>query len=294
VFAVNLDNGLSIGDLARRAGIGVSTLRAWERRHGYPVPQRLASGHRRFVERDVETLREVLRDRAAGSTLQAALGRARERAIGPRSSVFGALTHALPDVAPVVLRRPTLLAMSRAIEDECITRAARPVLVGAFQQQRHWRASEQRWRDLAATSEVTVALAAGMRRRQRGALWEAPIAPGAPVQREWALVCDSPTFAACLVGVELPPDAQRREDGRSFEALWTVEPVAVRRAARAAADVVAGGSAALDDVLRRRLEQPAPVTGDTVRSATSLTNRMLAYVESAGPVGSAHGARWSR
>ncbi|MCC7137673.1 MAG: MerR family DNA-binding transcriptional regulator [Planctomycetes bacterium] len=50
---------LSIGDLAEATGLGVETLRAWERRYGRPVPLRLPSGHRRYRADDVPWLRLV-------------------------------------------------------------------------------------------------------------------------------------------------------------------------------------------------------------------------------------------
>ena len=44
---------LTIGDLAARTGLTTATLRMWESRHGFPVPTRLDSGHRRYDEHDV-------------------------------------------------------------------------------------------------------------------------------------------------------------------------------------------------------------------------------------------------
>jgi DNA-binding transcriptional MerR regulator len=43
----------SIGDLEKLSGISALTLRAWEKRHGFPMAHRLPSGHRRY---DRETL----------------------------------------------------------------------------------------------------------------------------------------------------------------------------------------------------------------------------------------------
>ena len=48
---------LSIGELSSRTGVTPSTLRIWEERHGFPVPTRLESGHRRYAEGE-ETLHE--------------------------------------------------------------------------------------------------------------------------------------------------------------------------------------------------------------------------------------------
>lgn len=45
-----------MGAVTRRTGIGEHTLRAWERRFGFPEPQRLPSGHRRFTTDQVQQL----------------------------------------------------------------------------------------------------------------------------------------------------------------------------------------------------------------------------------------------
>ena len=58
-------DGLRMRDVVERAGIGEATLRAWESRYGFPDPERLASGHRRYDERDdgnpAHSARSVLR-----------------------------------------------------------------------------------------------------------------------------------------------------------------------------------------------------------------------------------------
>jgi MerR family transcriptional regulator, light-induced transcriptional regulator len=51
---------LSIGALARAAGIPVETLRTWERRYGFPEAERTSSGHRRYSMATLERLRRVL------------------------------------------------------------------------------------------------------------------------------------------------------------------------------------------------------------------------------------------
>lgn len=50
---------LSIGELSEATGLGIETLRAWERRYGRPRPLRLPSGHRRYDQADVPALRRV-------------------------------------------------------------------------------------------------------------------------------------------------------------------------------------------------------------------------------------------
>src|SRR5579871_5502555 len=74
--------GLPVGELARRTGVGVSTLRAWERRFQFLVPERSPSGHRRYGEEDVERVEAVLRLVADGMTLPAAIARVSSAGIG--------------------------------------------------------------------------------------------------------------------------------------------------------------------------------------------------------------------
>ncbi len=52
---------LSIGALARATGIPAPTLRTWERRYGWPEPERKPSGHRVYPARIVGRLRKVAR-----------------------------------------------------------------------------------------------------------------------------------------------------------------------------------------------------------------------------------------
>ena len=280
VISVNLYNAeWSIGDLARRTGVGISTLRAWERRHGFPVAQRLASGHRRYSERDVDDVLEIERERRAGSTLDAALTRARTRRGLHRASLFATLRQALPHMAPAVLSKRAMLAISRAIEDEAATRAERPVLVGAFQRDALWRASAERWRDLSSSSQATLVLAAFGENRQRGSLFEVMVPPGSPVLREWAVVCDSPTFSAALVGVERLGPQPGSGSMRRFEALWTVEPIAVRDAVRTGCDLGSEQCTHLGGALGESLREPVRATYDSIRAATSITNRIVTYLD---------------
>ena len=50
---------VSIASVSRETGIGVETLRQWERRYGKPMPVRLPSGHRRYSPEQVSWLRTV-------------------------------------------------------------------------------------------------------------------------------------------------------------------------------------------------------------------------------------------
>jgi PAS domain S-box-containing protein len=66
---------MRVGELARRTGVGVSTLRAWERRFGFLHPRRSNSGHRLYTEQDVQRVAGVCRLVDEGLTLPAAIAR---------------------------------------------------------------------------------------------------------------------------------------------------------------------------------------------------------------------------
>jgi PAS domain S-box-containing protein len=66
---------MRVGELARRTGVGVSTLRAWEQRFGLLEPERTSGGQRLYAERDVARVSAVRRLVGEGLTLSAAVAR---------------------------------------------------------------------------------------------------------------------------------------------------------------------------------------------------------------------------
>jgi PAS domain S-box-containing protein len=66
---------MRIGELGRRAGVGVSTLRAWERRFNLLVPDRSSGRQRLYSEEDLRRVSAVRRLVAEGLTLPAAVAR---------------------------------------------------------------------------------------------------------------------------------------------------------------------------------------------------------------------------
>lgn len=274
------DNLLTIGALAERTGVSPGTLRSWESRYGFPRPTRLEGGHRRYGESDVAAVLAVLRHRDSGLALEVAVRRATTQPHHSRS-IFAELRRGHATLTPQVLSKTTLLALSRAIEDECCARAEQPLLFGGFQRHTYLRDSRARWVELARTAQAAVAfadLAAPLPSRS-GELVEVPLPREAPLNREWIVVCDAPDLPACLAAVERPgqegmPDSQRR-----FEAVWTVDPQIVRHASRVAAalaDDYRPGWRATDLMV---LEDEAPAASADLQRASGLLNRMMDYLD---------------
>lgn len=271
---------LTIREVARQTGVPEGTLRMWESRYGFPVPERLPSGHRRYSADDVQRVRQVSRDREAGMSMPAAIDRARQIASEPEPSIFAGVRRRRPDLQPYLLAKRTLIGLSHAIEDECAARAERPVLFGSFQRERFYRNAEPRWRELSRTAYAAVVFADFPEPRVPGdhAPVELPIDREDPLGREWSLICDAPQYAAFLAAWERPgqddvPDLERR-----FETVWSVEPQLVREAARIGAGFVERVRPDLLAPIVDRLRDTPPPSGEELRLVGALTNRMVAYV----------------
>jgi hypothetical protein len=92
--------------------------------------------------------------------------------------------------------------------------------------------------------------------------------------REWAIVCESPTFAACLAGWERPRESP---GARLFEAAWSVEAPAVRVAAQVCWRLASQTAPGLLEDLRERLYDAPVAREEELRSAVELSTRMVRY-----------------
>ena len=65
-----MQEGLTIGRLARQSGVGVETIRFYERQGLLPPPARTPANYRIYPEQDVRRLRFIRRAKALGFTLR--------------------------------------------------------------------------------------------------------------------------------------------------------------------------------------------------------------------------------
>ncbi len=270
---------LPIREVSRRTGIPVAGLRNWEQRYGLPRPERSPSGQRLYRESDCTLLLEVQRGRASGLSLPAAMERATRTTGNRGTSIFADLRQQHPELQTHVMPKSILLALTRAIEDECCARAQRPILAGSFQRQVFYQAAEQRWADLARSAEYTMVFADFRTTRRRpGPLAEIQIPGQSPMLREWVLVCDAPDQPACVAGWEYPGQQHARDADRVFEALWSVDPVVVRSAARTATRHAASAIPDLPAGLHARLSEQPDASSPDLRRASGLLERTLDYL----------------
>ena len=275
--------GLPISAVAEQTGLAAGTIRMWEQRYGFPVPERTPAGYRVYSDDDLAALQLVVELRRGGLSVPAALERARSarKSTSEQPTIFGAVPHGGKTRR---LRKRTLIALSRAIEDQTIASAARPVVLGAFQHERHYRAVQHRYRRMAKSADFAAVFADFEEAAEMtpGEPAEVPIAPDAPMCHEWAVVVDAPGFSVCLSAWE-PPVATEPESelDRVFEAFWTLDADTVRIASRAGAECARAYepevAERIDALLENRQHGPDATNG----ALEALTVRMVDYLESA-------------
>jgi predicted DNA-binding transcriptional regulator AlpA len=102
---------------AAMLGVSPNTLRSWERRYGFPQPERTAGGHRQFDQAEIEALRI-----AFGETqnVSSAVSIARERGAGPATPArLRAAFAAFDDTAAdrIVEESLTIRSLERTVEE---------------------------------------------------------------------------------------------------------------------------------------------------------------------------------
>lgn len=280
--AGSANSHLTTAQLAERTGLSPGTLRMWESRHGFPVPARRPGGHRRYAESDVELVREVQSLREEGLSLAAAIERARAPRPGTTASVFAGLRARRPEVAPAVLPKRAVFALTRAIEDEYCARAANGILIGSFQRERFYRHTQRRWRELARTSELAVALADfPALAHPAGGPVEIPVARTHPLAREWAVVVSAGAAQACLAAWEQPTEARPPDRLRRFEVLWSFDPGVVADAVAVVAELlepVDAGTAGRVAAWSDRAAPAGGAPGAALDHGGALAQRMIVYL----------------
>ncbi|WP_160876194.1 DICT sensory domain-containing protein [Nocardioides flavescens] len=271
---------LTIGELAEATGVAAATLRAWEARHDFPRAQRTPRGHRRYARAEIEVVRDVVRLREDGLQLENAVALAQEARTQPPAAVYPEIVRRHPAERTQQLRKLSLLGLSWAIEDEVAASGAQGHLFGAFQQWRNFASARARWDELARTARSTHVFALDGEVATSDALHAVHLEPDAPMVREWTVVHDSPELAVALAAWELPGQSGLPDRERVFESVWTLDPAAVRDAARLCASVAAGrGDTDARDLLQGALAGSPSPSGASPGTATRLAQRALAYVE---------------
>jgi MerR family transcriptional regulator, light-induced transcriptional regulator len=106
---------LKTSEAAALLNVSPNTLRAWERRFGFPKPQRSPGKHRLFTHGEVAALRDALQE---GLSISSAVSRAREGLAADSNSLVGALVSYERDRADAAIEAALALrSVERSVEE---------------------------------------------------------------------------------------------------------------------------------------------------------------------------------
>lgn len=214
---------------AAMLGVSPSTLRSWERRFGYPMPQRTEGGHRQFALTEIESLRQAF---AETHDIASAVSIARERGEGPSSPArlqfaFGTFREDAAD---------RLLEESLAVRS--VERTVESVLLGAVRLLENGTPEHAfAWRYATGWLAAATRVAPPASREESALIFDASRPPDLDALHVQALelFLRRGGLRVLTLGVELDAD-------RVGSALRALRPGAI---------VLAGSSAATADVLGR-------------------------------------------
>ena len=106
---------LKTSEAASFLNVSPNTLRAWERRFGYPAPMRTEGKHRLYTHGEIAALRDALKE---GLSISSAISRAREKLTADTPVLVGALTSCELDRADGAMEAALALrSVERAVDD---------------------------------------------------------------------------------------------------------------------------------------------------------------------------------
>ena len=106
---------LKTSEAAALLNVSPNTLRAWERRFGFPKPQRSPGKHRLFTHGEVAALRDALQE---GLSISSAVSRAREGLTADSNSLVGALVSYEHERADYAIEASLALrSVDRSVEE---------------------------------------------------------------------------------------------------------------------------------------------------------------------------------
>jgi MerR family transcriptional regulator, light-induced transcriptional regulator len=106
---------LKTSEAAQLLNVSPNTLRAWERRFGFPKPQRSPGKHRLFTHGEIAALRDALQE---GLSISSAVSRAREGLATDSNSLVGALVSYERDRADAAIEAALALrSLERSVEE---------------------------------------------------------------------------------------------------------------------------------------------------------------------------------
>ncbi len=115
-----MNTQLTIGQLARRADVGIDTIRFYERRGLLPAPERTASGYRLYAPATADRLQFIRRAKALGFSLEEITALLELQDKGGRKSQVKQLTnHKIAEIDAKIDDLQKMRSVLHALNQDC-------------------------------------------------------------------------------------------------------------------------------------------------------------------------------
>ncbi len=149
------------------------------------------------------------------------------------TSVLADLLQRFPQLRPQMYFKPSLTALSHAMEDQVLAGSDQPLVIANFQRERFYRQESNRYRRIGEKTDQVYVLAAYETEFKSASGQYETIAfdPQDQLSQEWHLVIVGQQYATCLIcrerdaiGVRSPSlGPMAMDQARRFEGIWTFD-----------------------------------------------------------------------
>jgi len=157
------------------------------------------------------------------------------------TSILEDLLNALPELRSQIYFKPSLTALSHAMEDQVLAGRDRPLVIANFQRERFYRQEANRYLRISEQTEQVYVLAAPETdfKNQSDHYETIAFDPADALAQEWHLVVLGTNYASCLICKERQgastevemPSLSGIDQARRFEGVWTFDRQVVCTAA---------------------------------------------------------------
>jgi DICT domain-containing protein/signal transduction histidine kinase len=149
------------------------------------------------------------------------------------TSILEGLLNALPELRSQIYFKPSLTALSHAMEDQVLAGSDRPLVIANFQRERFYRQEANRYLRISERTDQVYVLAAPETdfKHQSDHYETIAFEPTDGLAQEWHLVVLGPAYASCLICRERQGASTDKEmpallgldQARRFEGIWTFD-----------------------------------------------------------------------
>ncbi len=207
------------------------------------------------------------------------------------TSLLSDLLEVLPHLRPQLYFKSSLVALSRAIEDQVLQGEGSPWVFANFQKERYYRPEARRYRRLSAIARDVFVLAtpeADFAQTADLPYHVVPLDPADPLAQEWLVIVIDANYSSCLVcrersRVKRNPswENSEMETAQQFDGIWSFDRLTTTQAALALLPKILDYRPDLTDRIEpiRQYLEGSLADGPSQLNPGPFTERLITYLQ---------------